>query len=129
MKEVYGYKKGLANKHGGIVLIGEYIYGCADDNNSVWCAKLSTGVVEEGWKARGSGTGSVAISTADGYLYARFASGVLALVKASPGKYEEVSSFNIPHYETRPSWSHPVIAGGKLYLREGDWIMCYDIKK
>lgn len=129
VKEVYGYKKGLANKHGGIVLIGEYIYGCADDNNSVWCAKLSTGVVEEGWKARGSGTGSVAISAADGYLYARFASGVLALVKASPGKYEEVSSFNIPHYETRPSWSHPVIAGGKLYLREGDWIMCYDIKK
>lgn len=129
VEEVYGYKKGLANKHGGIVLMGDYLYGCADDKNTVWCAKLLTGEVEEGWKTRGSGGGSVAISAADGHLYARFANGVLALVKASPGKYEEVSSFKIPHHEKRPSWSHPVIANGKLYLREGDYILCYDVKK
>jgi outer membrane protein assembly factor BamB len=129
VEEVYGYKKGLANKHGGIVLLGDYLYGCADDKNTVWCAKLMTGEVEEGWKARGSGSGSVAISAADGHLYARFQNGVLALVKASPGKYEEVSSFKIPHVEKRPSWSHPVIINGKLYLREGDWILCYDVKK
>lgn len=128
VEKVYDYKKELCNKHGGIVLVGDYIYGCADDKNTIYCAKLTTGEVEEGWKARGSGKGSVALTAADGHLYARFQDGTLALVKASPGSYKETSKFSIPHSGDRPSWSHPVIVNGKLYLREGDHILCYDVK-
>ncbi|HMO34414.1 MAG TPA: hypothetical protein PKA06_00085 [Gemmatales bacterium] len=125
---LYDYKKELCNKHGGIVLVDDYIYGCADDKNIVYCANLTTGEVEAGWKARGSGKGSIAITAADGHLYARFSDGILALVKASPGSYQEVSKFQIPHSGDRPSWSHPVILHGKLFLREGDHILCYDLK-
>lgn len=128
VEKVYDYKKELCNKHGGIVLVGDYIYGSADDKNTIYCAKLTTGEVEEGWKARGSGKGSVALTAADGHLYARFQDGTLALVKASPGSYKETSKFSIPHSGDRPSWSHPVIVNGKLYLREGDHILCYDVK-
>lgn len=129
VEQLYDYKKALANKHGGVVLLGDYLYGCSDDKNILWCAKLTNGEVEEGWKTRGTGTGSVAITAADGHLYARFANGVLALVKASPGSYKESGSFKVPHSGSRPSWAHPVIVHSKLYLREGDYILCYDLKE
>jgi outer membrane protein assembly factor BamB len=129
VEKLYDYKKELCNKHGGIVLVGDYLYGCADDKNQIYCAKLSTGEVEEGWKKRGSGKGSIAITAADGHLYARYSDGTMTLVKASPGSFQEVSKFTIPHSGDRPSWSHPVILNGKLYLREGDHVLCYEIKK
>jgi hypothetical protein len=80
------------------------------------------------WKSRGSGRQSAAVTAADGYLYIRFASGQMALAKASPDEYKEVGSFKIPYSGERPSWSHPVVIGGRLYLREQDWILCYDVK-
>jgi hypothetical protein len=52
----------------------------------------------------------------------------MILAKTGPEKYEEVSKFKIPDSGARPSWSHPVITGGKLYLREQDKIYCYDLK-
>ncbi len=128
MEEVYGYKKTMANKHGGVVLLGDLLYGCADDKNIVWCADLMTGETRKGWGVRGSGTGSVALTAADGHLYVRFANGTMALVKAEATEYKEISTFKIPHLGKTASWSHPVVTGGKLYLREGDWIMCYDVK-
>ena len=70
----------------------------------------------------------MAVTVADGHLYLRWANGVMALAKASPEKYEELSSFKIPDSGERPSWSHPVVIGGKLYLREQDRLFCYDVK-
>lgn len=128
VEKLYDFKKELCNKHGGIVLVGDHIYGSADDKNIIYGAKLMTGEVEEGWKKRGSGKGSIAITAADGHLYARYSDGTMTLVKASPGSFQETSKFNIPHSGDRPSWSHPVVLNGKLYLREGDNILCYDIK-
>lgn len=128
MEEVYGLKKDLKNKHGGIVLLGDKLYGCKDDSPIIWCADLMTGELQSGWGIRTSGGGSAAITAADGHLYVRFARGTMALVKADAKEYKEISTFKIPHYEKMPSWSHPVVTGGKLYLREGDWIMCYDLK-
>jgi len=126
--EIYGYKPAMNNKHGGIVLIGDYLYGDTDSNGKVWCGKLMTGEQQQGWKVSGSGKGSAAITAADGYLYVRYDSGTIALVKATPDGYKESGSFKVPHSGSRPSWSHPVVIGGKLYLREGDWILCYDLK-
>jgi outer membrane protein assembly factor BamB len=129
VEEVYGYKKEMSNKHGGVVLVGDYLYGDSDDGGRVWCAKLMTGEQQDGWKKTGSGSASASMTFADGYLYVRYASGVMALVKASPQDgYKESGSFKIPHKTGRPSWSHSVVTGGRLYLREGDWLMCYDLK-
>jgi outer membrane protein assembly factor BamB len=53
----------------------------------------------------------------------------MALVKASPASFEAVSHFEVPGSGERPSWAHPVILDGKLYVREGDVILCYDVRK
>ena len=126
IEEVYPLNTALANKHGGIVLVGDYLYGDSDDAGIPWCAELMTGEIK--WKERGSGRKSASFAAADGRLYIRFADGTMVLAKASPEKYEEVSKFKIPAGGVRPSWSHPVITGGKLYLREQDRILCYDVK-
>ncbi|MEI8071511.1 MAG: pyrrolo-quinoline quinone [Planctomycetota bacterium] len=127
VEEVYGLKKDLANKHGGIVLVGDHLYGDSDDQGIPFCAELLTGNVV--WKTRGSGKGSASVMAADGHVYVRFADGTLALIKADPTNYAEVSAFKIPQSEGRPSWSHAVILDGKLYLREQDKIFCYDIQQ
>ncbi len=126
IEEVYPLNKELANKHGGIVLAGEYLFGDSDDRGLPFCAELMTG--KQAWKERGSGKGSMAVTVADGHLYLRYANGVMVLAQASPEKYQELSSFKIPDSGERPSWSHPVVIGGKLYLREQDRIFCYDVK-
>ena len=127
IEEVYGLKQELANKHGGIVLVGDHLYGDSDDQGIPFCAELMTGKIV--WKKRGSGKGSATVTAADGHLYVRFADGTLALVKADPGAYEEVATFKIPGSDGRPSWSHSVILDGRLYLREQDKILCYDLRQ
>jgi outer membrane protein assembly factor BamB len=127
MKEIYGLKKELANKHGGIVLVGDHLYGDSDDAGIPFCAELMTGNVV--WKKRGSGKGSATVTAADGHLYVRFADGTLALVKADPADYAEAATLKIPGSDARPSWAHSVILDGQLYLREQDKILCYDLRK
>ncbi len=80
------------------------------------------------WKSRGSGSGSACVAAADGCLYVHSANGKMTLVKAVPDGFEEVGSFTVPGSGERPSWSHPVVVGGKLYLREQDRILCYDVR-
>lgn len=124
--EIYPLNPDLANKHGGIVLVGDHLYGDSDDKGIPWCADLMTGSLA--WKSRGSGRNSACVTAADGHVYVKFSDGTLALVKADPAAYEEVSSFKVPGSGDRPSWAHAVILDGLLYLREGDAILCYDIR-
>jgi outer membrane protein assembly factor BamB len=126
IKEIYGLKPELANKHGGIVLVGDHLYGDSDDKGIPFCAELMTGKVV--WKERGSGRNSATVFAADGHIYVRYANGTLSLVKADPSGYQEVSSFQVPGSGDRPSWAHMVILDGLLYLREGDAILCYDLR-
>ena len=127
IEEIYGLQQELANKHGGIVLVGDHLYGDSDDKGIPFCAELLTGKVV--WQKRGSGKGSATVVAADGHVYVRFADGTLALMKADPAAATEVSTFKIPGSEGRPSWSHAVILDGRLYLREQDRIHCYDIRQ
>lgn len=126
VEEIYPIKKELANKHGGIILVGDYLFGDSDDQGIPFCADLMTGEIK--WKKRGSGRGSASYAAADGHLYIHSADGVMSLAKALPDDYTEVGSFSTPGSGERPSWSHPVIVGGKLYLREQDEILCYDLR-
>ncbi|MEZ6120993.1 MAG: PQQ-binding-like beta-propeller repeat protein [Pirellulaceae bacterium] len=127
VEEVYPLQRKLANKHGGIVLVGDYLFGDSDDQGIPFCANFMTG--EEVWKTRGKGKNSASVVAADGHLYIRYSDGTLTLAKASPDGLDETSSFQIPGSGDRPSWSHPVILDGKLYLREGDSVLCYSIKQ
>ena len=126
IKEVYGLNNKLSNKHGGMILVGDYLYGDSEDNGIPFCADLMTG--NEKWKTRGSGKGSAVVIGGGDHLYIRYQNGVMALAEANPTQYKEVGSFKIPGSGPRPSWSHPVILDGKLYIREQDTILCYDIR-
>lgn len=124
--EVYPLRPDLSNKHGGIVLVGDYLYGDSDATGVPFCAELQTGKLH--WKKRGSGSGSAAIAAADGRLYIQYMDGTMVLAKADPARYVEVGSFKVPGAGERPCWSHPVIADGKLYLREPNRLLCFDIR-
>jgi outer membrane protein assembly factor BamB len=126
IEEIYPLKIELTNKHGGTVLVGDYVYGDSDDGGVPHCADLMTG--ETKWKKRGSGSGSASIISADGDLYVRFADGTMALAKAGADDYVETGSFKVPGSGERPSWAHPVIVDGRLYLREQDKLLCYDLR-
>jgi outer membrane protein assembly factor BamB len=127
--EVY-FNRGLNNKHGGVVLVGDYLYGDRDESGNLYCAEFTTGKIVPGWQKRGEteGRGSISVTYADGHLYCRYTNGIVALVEATPAAYREKGSFKIPN-TGGPSWSHPVVVGGRLYLREKDVVWCYDVKQ
>ena len=124
--DVY-FKRDLQSRHGGYVVVGDYIYADTDNRGEPFCAKWLTGDIQ--WKRNGDfqGHGSAAIVYADGRLYMRYDNGYVALVEASPKAYIEHGTFKIPN-ATNNSWSHPVVVGGKLYLREKDVVWCYDVR-
>ena len=128
-REVYFLDgKEFQNHHGGMILLGDYIYaGHGHNSGAPTCLAWKTGKTV--WRHnRGPGAGSAAIAYADGNLYFRFEDGVMALIGATPQGYQEKGQFKIPGVE-QPSWSHPVIAGGRLYLREQDELLCYDVQR
>lgn len=126
-KEIY-YNHRMRNKHGGLVVVGEYVYGDEDDSGRPFCAEVKTGKVRWQRRERGLGAGSVSLTYADGHLYLMYDNGGVALVEASPEKYKEVAAFKIPKAQG-PSWAHPVVVGGKLYVRQNDTLWCYDVKQ
>jgi outer membrane protein assembly factor BamB len=115
------------NHHGGMVRIGDYIYAGKGHNNGFpICLEWKTGKVV--WeKERGPGKESAAVIAADGHLYFRYQDGVMALIEASPKGYAEKGTFKLATVNG-PSWPHPAIAGGKLYIRDQDVLMCYELK-
>lgn len=123
-EEVYA-NKNMVNHHGGVILIGKHLYGHSDSGG--WtCLEMATG--EVAWKNGGVGKG--AVTYADGHLYCRSegGKGTVALVEATPTGYKEKGRFEQPDRSKQNSWAHPVIAGGKLYLRDMDVLLCYDVK-
>lgn len=115
--------KGLDNHHGGMVLLDGHVYGFGEQ--ALKCIDLKSG--NEKWKDRSVGKGSV--TYADGHLYLRGERGSVALAVASPDGYDEKGKFEPPTPSGKPSWSHPVVCGGKLFLRDMDTLLVYDVKK
>lgn len=118
--------KDLDNHHGGVILLDGYIYGT--DMKGKWvCLDWKTG--EEKWSEKGIGKGSV--TYADGLLYGFNESEnkrTVGLIKPNPEAYELVSEFQLPEGGKDKCWAHPVIIGGRLYLRHGDLLFAYDVK-
>ena len=111
-----------------MILVGDHIYmGHGHNNGFPICVEFATGKIVWGGKTRGAGSGSAAIIYADGNFIFRYQSGDVALIAASPKEYDLRGSFK-PAYVKGPSWSHPVVCDGKLYLREKNILMCYDLR-
>lgn len=124
---VYSLTAGqFQNHHGGVVRIGNYLYGGHGNNNGLpTCLELSTGRVV--WKRRGAGTGSAAVVAADGMLYFRYQNGLVALIEATEHGYNLKGTFEIPG-AGGDSWAHPVVANGRLYLREQESLWVHDLR-
>jgi outer membrane protein assembly factor BamB len=120
----------LQNHHGGMVLVGDYVFmGNRHNNGHPACVELKTGNIK--WKENqgaAGGAGSGCVVAVDGLLIFRYQNGKVALVKANPEKFEVTGSFTIPEASGKPSWQHPVVANGKLYLRDQDKLHCYSVK-
>ncbi len=129
VEEVYGLNNKLQNKHGGVVMVDGHLYGDSGDKGMPFCADMMTGEVL--WKERGSGKGSAAVTAADGHLYFVYQNSTVELLKANPKGYERVGSFKLEGHDAddvRPTWAHPVIVNGRLYVRQDDKIFCFDVR-
>jgi outer membrane protein assembly factor BamB len=120
-QEIY-FTKDMRNHHSSSVLIGEYLYGFS--SSILTAMRFDTG--EIAWKDRSVGKGSLVY--ADGNLYCLSENGIVGLVEATPEGYRERGRFRIPQ-DSLPTWSHPVVAGGRLYLRDQDTIYAYDVRQ
>ena len=118
------FTRNLKNHHGGVVLVDGYLYGCNDPGLLV-CLEFQTGRVM--WQERRPGKGS--ISAADGRLYYRNERGPVLLIEANPNRYVETGYLNPPRQGDQPTWPHPVIANGRLYLRDQGVLWCHDVKQ
>jgi len=120
-REVY-FTKEMRNHHSSSVLVGDYLYGFS--SSILTAMRFDTG--EIAWRDRSVGKGSLVY--ADGHLYCLSENGVVGLVEATPSAYREKGRFQIPQ-ESLPTWTHPVVSGGRLYLRDQDTIYAFDIRE
>lgn len=119
-KEVY-FTSNMKNHHGGVVLVDGYLYGFND--SILTCLEFATGKMM--WRDRSVGKGSVTF--ADGSLYIQSENNMVGLADATPSGYRERGRFRIPD-KGLSSWAHPVISDGRLYVRNQDTVIAYDIK-
>ena len=112
------------NQHGGVVLVGEHVYGTTF--NGSWCSiNFLTG--EIGYLSRSGGKGSV--HYADGLLYGLTEDDkTVLLIKPEPTEFVLLSQFELPNEAEGKSWAHPVVFGGRLYLRHAQYLYCYDVQ-
>ena len=118
----------MQNHHGGMIHKDGFVY-CGEGHNEGFPLCINSQTGKDAWREdRGPGSGSAAVAYADGHLYFRYQNGTMALIEATPKAYKLKGQFKIASHNGE-SWPHPVIAGGKLYLRDQDELLSYDIKK
>ena len=124
--------KNMSNHHGGVVLMNNYIYGYTDASGWV-CQDMKTGEVAWSQRIKEVGKGAV-LGVDDRLLLLDERTGLLTVVSASPDGWKEFGRMEIPERSEIPSmdnmvWTHPVIANGKLYLRDHNLLFCFDLRK
>jgi outer membrane protein assembly factor BamB len=119
-QEIY-FTRNMQNHHGGVVLVNGYLYGF--NNSILTCLDFASGKMA--WRDRSVGKG--AVTSADGHLYVLSEDNVVGLVEATPAGYREKGRFRIPD-QGAPSWSHPVVSGGRLYIRNQGMLSTYNVR-
>jgi hypothetical protein len=89
---------------------------------------FETGAVHWDQRAQGQKAPKGAVAFADARLYYRTEDGPVLLIEPSPKEYLERGRFEQPGRSGKPAWAHPVIANGRLYLRDQDLLLAYDIR-
>lgn len=114
------------NHHGGVVLVKGNIYGTSTSRNrNKWiCLDWETGEIEH----MDQGVGKGSCMYADGMLYTLGENGTMGLVRPTTSGHETVSAFSIPEGGEGKSWAHPVVTGGRLYIRHGAFLYSYDVR-
>jgi len=123
VEEVWRNRR-LDNHHGGVLLLGDYLYGTAAGGKWM-CLDWNTGETE--LETRGLGKGS--LTAADGLIYLLVERGRLGLIEPSPEEYIEISRFELAEGGEGRSWAHPVVCGGRLYVRHGEFLYVYDVRE
>lgn len=113
----------MESHHGGMIVLGGMVYGSSDPG-VLRCVELSTGDVK--WENRSVGKGS--ITAADGHIYLRSENGPIALVELTPDEYRETGRFDQPERSDAAAWAHPVVSNGKLFLRDQNLLLVYNVK-
>lgn len=120
-QEIY-FTKEMRNHHSSSILIGDHLYGFS--SGILTAMRFDTGQVA--WRDRSVGKGSIVY--ADGHLYCLSENGEVGLVEASPESYRERGRFRIPQ-DSLPTWAHPIIAGGRFFIRDQDTIYAFDVRQ
>ena len=117
----------MVDQHGGVVKVGDCLYGHSDSKGWV-CQDFKTG--EAVWQEKEK-LGKGSLTCADGMLYLRLetGNGTVVLIEATPKGWVEKGRFDQPDRSDKNSWTHPVVAGGRLYLRDQDVLLSYDVKQ
>jgi len=119
----------LVNHHGGVILLGDHIYG--HSNTKGWvCMEFATGKVA--WNNNQFPKGSIACADGSFYCYSE-KDGTVAKIEATPTAWKEQGRFKIPEVSPIRSkkggvWAHPVISNGRLYLRDQELLFCFDLR-
>jgi outer membrane protein assembly factor BamB len=113
----------LDNHHGGVLLFDGCLYGAGHEARGWFCLDFKTG--RQLWQAPGKGS----LTYADGRLFCLDEKGTISLVRATPEKWDEVSSFRLSRGGRGLYWAHPVVCGGRLYVRHSDQLFAYAIGK
>ena len=121
IEEAY-FSTQLQNHHGGVVLVDGHLYSFF--GKVLTCVDFRTGEIQ--WRDRSVGKGS--LTAADGKLYLIGENQVVGLARASPEGYEELGRFEIED-RGRPSWAHPVVTDGRLYIRNRQALTVYDVSE
>ena len=126
VEEVY-YDRKLPTSIGGSVLVGDYLYGTSGP--TMVCVDFKTGDIK--WtKERGVAPASICYADGNLYLHGE-RTGELALVEATPEEYRERGRFTPPNQPDRgnsQAWTYPVVADGRLYIRDMGTLWCYNVK-
>jgi outer membrane protein assembly factor BamB len=118
-KEIY-FTNDMRNHHASSILVGDYLYGFS--SAILTAMHFDTGKVA--WRDRSVGKGSLVY--ADERLYVYSEQGVVGLVEPTPQGYREHGRFRISTGRL-PTWAHPVVSGGKLFIRDQDTLYAYDV--
>ncbi|HUT10549.1 MAG TPA: PQQ-binding-like beta-propeller repeat protein [Thermoguttaceae bacterium] len=124
-KELW-WDKELDNCHGSVMLFGRHLYGssCRAGGKGFFCADFLTGEVSY----REKRMTKLSLTAAEGLIYGLTQTGEVLLIQPRPDRFEVVSTFQTPEDSRALAWTHPIVCGGRLYLRRGEYLYVYDIR-
>jgi outer membrane protein assembly factor BamB len=124
-KEVW-WDEDLDNCHGFVMLVDGNLYGsaCRSGGKGFFCADLLTGEV----RYRETKMTKLSLTSAEGLIYGVTQKGEMLLIEPRPDRFEVVSQFHTPEDSRALCWAHPVVCGGRLYVRRGEFLYAYDVR-